>query len=138
SVPALSPSRSARASSAPRLPPLSPPHSRSIPSAPSTLLHLNNRNLALSPHQLLQFFRQLLDQLWPAMKLRWGSLEQRHAPRPLLPGGDQRLDCVDRGINLRLSRRHHADYCPKNSRIRPQHTRISDFRHIRGCHMIGE
>ena len=67
--------------------------------------------------QLLQLLRHLLDQFRSTMKLCWGILKVYDTPGTIALLGNERLNRVECGYDIRLSRRHHADNRTENSHV---------------------
>ncbi len=61
-----------------------------------------------SAGKLLQFCRQLLAQLWPAVKRSGCVLQEGDTPLALLLGSHKCLNGVDGRVDVQLSRRHHT------------------------------
>ena len=61
------------------------------------------------------------------MKRSGGILKDRDAPLAILPRGDEGLNRVDRGIEVRLPGRHHPGDSAQDGNVRSQKTHASDF-----------
>ena len=87
---------------------------------------------------LSEFFRQVLDQIWPPVKLSRSGLEEVDVPAASTLGGDQGLMRVEGGIQVRLAWWHHSNDGAQKSDFRTHQLHASDFADVGGRLMIGK
>jgi hypothetical protein len=103
---------------------------------PDTLLDsfhiLVSRPLETLCEYLPEFFRQVLDQIWPSVKLSRSGLEEVDVPEIIALGGDQGLMRVEGGIQVRLAWWHHPNDGAQKSDFRTHQLHASDFADVGG------
>ena len=84
---------------------------------------------------LTQLVGQLTGQLGSAVKCGWGVLEHGNAPAVLVLDSHQRLDCIDRRIDVRLAGRDHSSHSAEKGDVGPKKAHVFHDADVGGCDM---